>query len=139
MLFNKLNCLTEPFFHELKILQFAKLKLLKMGIFMWKILHDRVPAETLKNHFSIRERNYSSDSIKFHLPVANTNLFRCDIVYQRSKLWNSIPSDIRSERSFPSFKTACKDYLLYNQLIDVFFFSRWWVLSYLFSSYCSLR
>ena len=126
MLFNKLNCLTEPFFHE-------------MWIFMWKILHDRVPAETLKNHFSIRERNYSSDSIKFHLPVANTNLFRCDIVYQRSKLWNSIPSDIRSERSFPSFKTACKDYLLYNQLIDVFFFSRWWVLSYLFSSYCSLR
>ena len=114
------------------------MKLLKLGIFMWKVLHDGVPAETLKNHFSIRQRCYCNDSLKFHLPIANKYLFKCDIVYQRSKLWNSIPPDIRSEKGFPSFKTILKDYLLYNQLIDVIFFSGWWVLFYLFSSHCSL-
>ena len=57
MLFKKSNHPTELFFQKLNILNFDKLKLLKIGIFMWKVLNDKVP-QTLKDHFSIRERNY---------------------------------------------------------------------------------
>ena len=43
---------TETLFQKLHILHFEKLKLLKTGIFMWKVLNDKVP-QTLKDHFSI--------------------------------------------------------------------------------------
>ena len=57
MLFKKSNHPTELFFQKLNILDFDKLKLLKIGIFMWKVLNDEV-LQTLKDHFSIKERNY---------------------------------------------------------------------------------
>ena len=62
MLFKKSNHPTEPLFQKLNILDFEKLKLLKIGIFMWKVLNDKVP-QTLKDHFSIRERNYAMATI----------------------------------------------------------------------------
>ena len=83
MLFKKSNHPTEPLFQKLNILDFEKLKLLKIGIFMWKVLNDKVP-QTLKDHFSIRERNYAiygHNNAKFHLPLAITNLFKQDTVY----------------------------------------------------------
>ena len=51
----------------------------------------------LKDHFSIRERNYGHNNAKFHLPLANTNLFKQDIVYQGPKLWDSIPTNIKNK------------------------------------------
>ena len=88
MLLKKPNHPTKPLFQKLNILHFEKLKLLKIGIFMWKVLNDKVP-QTLKDHFSIRERNYSHNNAKFHFPLANTNLFKQDVVYRGPKHWNS--------------------------------------------------
>ena len=65
---------------------------------MWKVLNDKVP-QTLKDHFSINERNYNHNNAKFHLPLANTNLFKQDIIYQGPKLWNSIPINIKNKVS----------------------------------------
>ena len=52
---------------------------------MWKVLNDKVP-QTLKDHFSIREKNYGHNNAKFHLPLTNTNFFKQDIVYHGPKL-----------------------------------------------------
>ena len=68
---------TELLFQKLNILNFDKLKLLKIGIFMWKVLNDEVP-QTLEDHFSIRKRNYGHNNAKFHLPLANANPFKRD-------------------------------------------------------------
>ena len=92
-------------FQKLNILDFEKLKLLKIGIFMRKVLNDKVP-QTLKDHFSIREKNYGHNNAKFHLPLANTNFFKQDIVYHGPKLWNSIPTNIKNKVSVLTFKTA---------------------------------
>ena len=78
---------------------------------MWKVLNDKVP-QTLKDHFSIRERNYGHNNANFHLPLANTNLFKRDIVYQGPKLWNSIPTNIKNKVSVPTFKTSLKKHLV---------------------------
>ena len=43
MLFKKSNHPAEPLVQKLNILDFEKLKLLKIGIFMWKVLNDKVP------------------------------------------------------------------------------------------------
>ena len=43
MLFKKSNHPTEPLFQMLNILDFEKLKLLKIRIFMWEVLNDKVP------------------------------------------------------------------------------------------------
>ena len=43
ILFKKSNHPTETLFQKLNILDFEKLKLLKIGIFMWKVLDDKVP------------------------------------------------------------------------------------------------
>ena len=114
MLFKKLNHPKEPLFQKLNILDFEKLKLLKIGIFMSKVLNDKLP-QTLKDHFSIRERNYGHSNAKFHLPLANTNLFKRDIVYQGPKLWNSIPTNVKNKVSVSTFKTALNKHLLSNK------------------------
>ena len=81
---------------------------------MWKVLNNKVP-QTLKDNFSIRKRNYGHENTKFHLPLANTNLFKRDIVYQRPELWKSIPNiNIRNKVSVPTFKTALNKHLLSN-------------------------
>ena len=49
ILFKKSNHLTELLFQKLNILDFEKLKLLKIGIFVWKVLNDKV-LQTLKDH-----------------------------------------------------------------------------------------
>ena len=118
MLFKKSNHRTEPLLHELNINKFDKLELLKMGIFMWKVLDDEV-LKTSKNQISIRERIYGNHNLKLYLPIVSTNLLKRDI-YQGPKLWNTIPPDIRSTKSFPAFKLACNNYLLYGQWYVIF-------------------
>lgn len=117
MLFKKSKRRTEPLLHELNIIKFDKLELLKMGIFMWKVLDDEV-WKTSKNHISIRERIYGNHNLKLYLPIVNTNLLKRDI-YQGPKLW-LYPPDIRSTKSFPAFKLACNNYLLYGQWYVIF-------------------
>ena len=113
ILFKTSNHSTEPLFQKLNILDFEKLKLLKIRIFMWKVLNDNVP-QTLKDHFSIRERNCGHNNAKFHLPLANANFFKRDIVYQGPKLWNSMSTNIKNKVSAPTFKTSLKKDLLSN-------------------------
>ena len=117
MLFKKSKRRTEPLLHELNIIKFDKLELLKMGIFMWKVLDDEV-LKTSKNHISIRERIYGNHNLKLYLPIVNTNLLKRDI-YQGPKLW-LYPPDIRSTKSFPAFKLAYNNYLLYGQWYVIF-------------------
>ena len=85
MLFKKSNHPTEILFRKLNILNFKKPKLLKIRILMGKVLNEEV-RQTLKDHFSIRETNYGHNSAEFYLPLANTPLFKRDIVYQGPKL-----------------------------------------------------
>ena len=94
---------------------------------MSKVLNDKV-LQTLKGHFSIRERNYGHNKAKFHLPLANTNLFKQGIVYQWPKLWNSIPENIKNKVSVPIFKTALKKPLLKNNWIRYTF---WYCTSFM--------
>lgn len=117
MLFKKSKRRTEPLLHELNIIKFDKLELLKMGIFMWKVLDDEI-LKTSKNHISIRERIYGNHNLKLYLPIVNTNLLKRDI-YQGPKLW-LYPPDIRSTKSFPAFKLAYNNYLLYGQWYVIF-------------------
>lgn len=117
MLFKKSNRRTEPLLHELNIIKFDKLELLKMGIFMWKVLDDEVLKRS-KNHISIRERIYGNHNLKLYLPIVNTNLLKRDI-YQGPKLW-LYPPDIRSTKRFPAFKLAYNNYLLYGQWYVIF-------------------
>lgn len=117
MLFKKSKRRTEPLLHELNIIKFDKLELLKMGSFMWKVLDDEV-WKTSKNHISIRERIYGNHNLKLYLPIVNTNLLKRDI-YQGPKLW-LYPPDIRSTKSFPAFKLAYNNYLLYGQWYVIF-------------------
>ena len=109
---------------------------------MWKVLNDEV-LQTLKDHFSIRERNYGHYNAKFHLPLANTNLFKWDIVYQRPKLWNSIPVNIRNKVSVPTFKSALNKHLLSNNWKQytfwycTYFILNFWKFDSLLIVYCS--
>lgn len=88
-----------------------------MGIFMWKVLDDEV-LKTSKNQISIRERIYGNHNLKLYLPLVSTNLLKRDI-YQGPKLL-LYPPDIRSKKSFPAFKLAYNNYLLYGQWYVIF-------------------
>ena len=78
---------------------------------MWKALNGKVP-QTLKDQLSIRVRTYGHNNAKFHLALANINLFKRDTVYQGPKLWNSVPTNIKNKASVPTFKTAVKKHFL---------------------------
>ena len=127
MLFKKSNRRTEPLLHELNIIKFDKLELLKMGIFMWKVLDDEVLKRS-KNHISIRERIYGNHNLKLYLPIVNTNLLKRDI-YQGPKLW-LYPPDIRSTKRFPAFKLAYNNYLLYGQWYVIFMLTYIYIILY---------
>ena len=58
----------------------------------------------LRSQFLTRVKNYGNQNLKFHLPIANTNLFKRDIFYQGPELWNSLPFDIRSKKDFLHLK-----------------------------------
>lgn len=74
---------------------------------MWEVLHDEA---SLNNYFSIRERNYGNQNLKFHSPIANSNLFKSDIFHLGPKLWYPILSDITSQKGFRTFKAGYNSY-----------------------------
>ena len=111
MLFKKSSYPTEPLFQKLNILNFEKMKLLKIGIFMWNVINGEVP-QTLKDHFSIRRRNCRHNNRNFHLSFGNTDLFKRDITYQGPKRWNYTLTNIKNKVTIPRFKTALKKHLL---------------------------
>ena len=84
------NCSPVNFYTKLALVSKTKYSQFwetEIGIFMWKVLNDE-ESQTLEDNSSIRERNFGHNNAKFHFPLANTNLFKWDNVYQGPKLWN---------------------------------------------------
>ena len=67
---------------------------LRVGGFMQKAKTDMIP-KTLQSHFC--KRNRVQNNHKYHNPIANTELLKQSITYQRPRVWNNLKSKLKNK------------------------------------------
>lgn len=99
---------SEEMFEQLKWMKFPDRVQYQKALMMYKIFHDLAP-EYLHGLFqhttAIHERNLRSTSENLlYVPKPNLECFRNSLSYSGSKLWNSIPENVKQSRSIQQFK-----------------------------------
>ena len=69
---------------------------LRVGGFMQKAKTDMI-SKTLQSHFCKRNRVYGQNNHKYYNPIANTELLKQSITYQRPRVWNNLKSKLKNK------------------------------------------
>ena len=78
------------------------------AIFMFKVYHESCPS----NIYSLFKRCRSSRSMNFITPKPRIDLFESSISCSGTKVWNSLPSNIKNSKTLISFKKSVRTYFL---------------------------
>ena len=104
---------TEPLYHNLKILNIENIRLLNLGLIMYKQVNDNVFNIPIlprnHNHFT-RHRNL------LLVPQHSLTLYSNSFIVQAVKFWNQIPENIRNAPTIATFKRKIIRYLLSNSI-----------------------
>jgi hypothetical protein len=104
---------TKAEFLGLKILQPEQIRQLQIGIFMYRYIHNQLPA-TYKDYFKFRidiQKRGLRNTNHFYIPFARTNTRLASIKCIGPRTWNSIPLDIRSLPSLRLFKRELSTFI----------------------------
>jgi len=105
---------TAPLFQKHHLLTLNNIHLLQVALFMYSI-HSNSAPDTLQSMFSKNFENHHYATRKandFKVHFARTNILKFSIVSFGPKLWNSLPNELKSKHSLPSFKNNLKKYLI---------------------------
>ena len=74
---------------------------------MYKIVNRNMPP-TITDLFPYRQYVYGlrKTTLQLEVPKPTTNFKKRSIAYRSSKLWNSLPTDVKQSISFAAFKVA---------------------------------
>ena len=74
---------------------------------MYKIVNGNMPIN-ITNNFSYRQYLYGlrKTTLQFDVPKPSTNFQKRSLAYRGSKIWNSLPSNVKQSVSLAAFKTA---------------------------------
>ena len=77
------------------------------AIFMFKVFHESCP------HYisTLFQKGKSNRSSSFKPPKPRIDLFECSISFSGSKMWNSLPTNIKNSKTLTSFKKSIFCYL----------------------------
>ena len=99
---------SEEMFAELKWMKFPERIKYQKAIMMYKISHNLAPKylqELFQQTNDIHNRALRSTSDNLlYVPKPNIEQFRNSLSYSGSKIWNSIPENIKQSESLPLFK-----------------------------------
>ena len=107
---------TDPIFKELKILKFAQIHFLQLGLFMFSYNRSILPRK-FENMFTLNYQvhSYNTRSLnKFRLPLCRLNIRKFSIQFQGPKYYNSLSPELLNCFSIHSFKAKLKFYLINN-------------------------
>ena len=109
---------TAPLFKDLKLLTLQQLYLYRIGLFMFKVHHNKVPdvcqsifvTNANVHSYNTRRRNH------LHVPIANSVCLSKCIRIKGVKIWNKIMDSIDVQCSIACFKHKLRNFL--PMLID---------------------
>ena len=108
-----------PFYSKLKILKIPELYKHEVAKLVFHHYHQRLPPLLSNlyiktNHVSQKCTRSSSTANKptLYIPLYKTTRLQKSIRYQGVKIWNKIPTSIKTKQSFKSFEVSYKNYLL---------------------------
>ena len=107
---------TDPIFKELKILKFAQIHFLQLGLFMFSY-NRSILSRKFENMFTLNHQvhSYNTRSLnKFRLPLCKLNIRKFSIQFQGPKYYNSLSPELLNCFSIHSFKAKFKFYLINN-------------------------
>ena len=105
-------------FAELKWLTFPETVKFQKAVMMFKTMNNLNPPY-IKNLFKftneihdrcLRSASAASDNL-LYIPKPNCELYRNSLAYSGSKIWNSIPQDVKNSDSFAIFKNRYLDWI----------------------------
>ena len=107
-----------PYYTQLKILQIDDLIKFEIAKLVYGSLHNKTPNSFHKYFCKINDRSgratrQSSDCNNLNIPRYRTNKLQRCIKYQRVRIWNCIPKNIRAF-SHKKFKYCYKNFLLFS-------------------------
>ena len=108
---------SKPLFANLKILDVFSIYLLQVSSFMYLYHDDTFPIvfnQIFKTGNQIHQ--YSARYSDFYRPHScTTNIKKFSILFQGPRIWNSLPSNIKSAPTFNIFKRVMKPFLRVRQ------------------------
>ena len=106
---------SRPLFNSLGILDIFDQFKYQLATFMHDLTLHKLPRDLQHYSFSNPNHTYStrtSATSNFTIPLFKTNLGQFSITYCGSKLWNSIPANIKSITCRFTFKRTFRNYLM---------------------------
>ena len=111
-------------FAELKWMEFPKRVMYQKAILMYKIMHNLTPpylANIFKFSREVHDQTLRSTSENLlYVSKPNTKMFKNSIAYSGSKIWNSIPDNIRNAGSLQFKKGYLEWTIVQDNLMEVF-------------------
>ena len=108
---------SKPLFANLKILDVFSIYLLQVSSFMYLYHNDTLPIvfnQIFQTGNQIHQ--YSARYSDFYRPHScTTNIKKFSILFQGPRIWNSLPSNIKSAPTFNIFKRVMKPFLRVRQ------------------------
>ena len=88
---------------------------------MYKYCNKLLPS-SFNNMFKTNAENHdykTRNALNFEYPNNKLNFCNKSISYQGAKIWNNIPSHVKSSKNLNSFKTSFKQLIIadYNKII----------------------
>ena len=108
---------SKPLFANLKILDVFSIYSLQVSSFMYLYHNDALPiAFTQIFQTGNQIHQYSTRYSDFYRPhTCRTNIKKFSILFQGPRIWNSLPSNIKSAPTFNIFKRVIKPFLRVRQ------------------------
>jgi len=105
---------TSQLFLEFKLLKIEQIRIVQIGVFIYRYEHNLLPA--IYSHLFLRASEVHSyptrNSKSYRQPFAHTNTRLFSIRFAGVNVWNSIPLSIRQLPSLYIFKSKLRHYLI---------------------------
>jgi len=103
-----------PGFKELELLTIADISKLQLSEFMYKYSRNLLP-ETFRDYFTLNTEIHhykTRQTNNYHFFSITTCIKKYSTKFSGPKLWNSLPTELKSIKSLPAFKRQLKSLLL---------------------------
>ena len=105
---------TAPLFHKYHLLTLDNIHLLQVALFMFSVHYNSIPStfQSMFNKNSAIHQYNTRQTNDYKVHYSRTNILKTTIVSFGPRLWNSLPTDLKTKQSLFCFKKKLKKYLI---------------------------
>ena len=113
MTFKNYSEKSRPLFVALKILNIYELNIYQMSLFMYSYFNGNLPSYFC-NYYRLNEKIHSHNtrtSSNIYIDYKRTNYGKFSLKFRGPQIWNNLPKDLKTQKSYRLFKKSTKDYI----------------------------